>query len=91
MIDSNVRNLGEVDYDKQNRLKLQKTQVWLKNLKEVYLLLPLFVNRSITKKFPIETLLEMMDYSVKNLGEVEYDKQSRLQHKKNQVPPNNSK
>ena len=30
MMDSNVRNLGEVDYDKQNRLKLQKTQVWLK-------------------------------------------------------------
>jgi len=38
----------------------------------VYLLLPLYINQSITKKFPIEILLEMMDYSVKSLEEVEY-------------------
>jgi hypothetical protein len=39
----------------------------------VYLLLPLYINKSITKKFPIETLLEMMDSSVESLGKVEYD------------------
>ena len=45
---------------------------------EVYLLLALYINRSITKKFPIETLLETIDSSVINPGEVEYDKQNWL-------------
>ena len=40
---------------------------------EVYLFLLLYINRSITKHFPIEILLEMMDSSVKNLEKVEYD------------------
>ena len=44
-----------------------------------------------TEKFPIELLLEMMDSSVKNLGEFEYDKQNRLQRQKTQVSPNNVK
>jgi len=30
MIDSSTKNLGEVEYDKQNRLELQKTQAWSK-------------------------------------------------------------
>ena len=41
---------------------------------EVHLLMPLHINRSITKYFPIKTHMEMMDSSVKNLGEAEYDK-----------------
>ena len=45
---------------------------------EGYLLLPLHINRSITKKFPIEILLEMIDSNIKNLGEAEYDKQNWL-------------
>ena len=36
-----------------------------------YLLLPMYINRPITKKIPIETLLEMIDSSIKNLGELE--------------------
>jgi len=51
----------------------------------VYLLLPLYINQSITKKFPIEILLEMMDSNVKRPGEVEYAKQNWLQHQKTQV------
>jgi len=33
----------------------------------------LYINQSLTKKFPIETLLEMIDCSVKSPGEFEYD------------------
>ena len=32
-VDSNVRNAGEVEYGKQNRLQRQKTQVLPKNFK----------------------------------------------------------
>ena len=39
---------------------------------EVNLLLALYINQSITKKFQTEKLLEMMDSSVRSLGEVEY-------------------
>ncbi len=59
---------------------IKKTQVWLKNRSEVYLPLPLHINQSITKKFPIDTLLETIDSSVRSLGEVEYDKHNRVQH-----------
>ena len=90
MKDSNVRSHGEVEYDKQNCLQHQKSQVWLKNRSEVYLLLPLHINRSITKKFPIETLLEMIDSSVRSFAEVEYNNQSSLQHQKIQVRPKSS-
>ena len=38
---------------------------------EVYVLLLLYINWSITKKFLIETLLEMIDPSVRSPGEVE--------------------
>ena len=58
---------------------------------EVYHILPLYTNRSTTKKFPTKTFLEMMDCSVSNPEEVEYDKQNYLQHQKTQVSPNNSK
>ena len=49
---------------------------------EVYLFLLLYINRSITKKFPIEILLEMMDSNIGNHEEVEYDKQNRLHDQK---------
>ena len=45
----------------------------------------LYINQSLTKKFPIETLLEMIDSSVLSLGEFNYD------HQKTQVWPENSK
>ena len=67
-VDSSVRNPGEVEYDKQNRLQRQKSQAWPKNWCEGHLQLSLFINRSVTKKFPIETLSEMIDSSVRSLG-----------------------
>ena len=59
-----------------------KTQFFFPRVAHVYLLLPLNVNRFITKYFPIKTLLKMMDSSVKNLGEFEYDNQNCLRHQK---------
>src|SRR4051794_4494377 len=78
-MDSSVRNHGDTEYDKQNWLQRQKIRS-MDNLP-----LPRYINRSITKNFPIETLLEMMDSSVKSLGEVEYDNQNCLKHQKNPV------
>ena len=85
MMDSSVKNLEEFEYDKHNWLYRQKTQVRPKRRSEGYLLLPLYINQSVTKIFPIETLLEMIDSSIKDLGKVEYDKQNWLQHHKTQV------
>ena len=48
-------------------------------------------NPVVTKKFPTKTLLKMIDSSVKNLGEVEYDNQNSLQHRKIQVRQKNLK
>jgi len=61
---------------------IKKPQLSRKTRSEVYLLLPLYINRSITKKFLIETIPEMMDSSVKNLGEAEYNKQIGFNIKK---------
>ena len=52
---------------------VKKPQLSRKTQSEVYLVLPLYINRSITKKFPIETIPEMIDSSVKSLEKVEYD------------------
>ena len=71
-----MRNLGEIEYGKQNWLQHQKNLVHSKSQSEGYLPLPLYINWSITKRFLIETLLEMIDSSIRNLGEVEYDKQN---------------
>ena len=71
MVDSSVKNHGEAEYDIQICLRYQEIQVWPKFRSEVYLFLLLYINRSITKMFLTEKLLEMMDSSVKNLGEVE--------------------
>ncbi len=61
MIDSSVRSLGEVEYDKQNWLQYRETRVRLNILNEVYHLFPLFINWSITKYFLTKTLLKMTD------------------------------
>ncbi len=72
-IDSRVRSHGELEYDKQNWLQYQETRVRLKIQAEVHLLLLLFKNlkQSIPKKFPIKTISERTDSSIKNLGQVE--------------------
>ena len=59
--------ISKTDYN------VKKPKLDQESRSEGYLLLPLYVNRSITKKFLIETILEMIDSSVKSLGEVEYD------------------
>jgi hypothetical protein len=56
-----------------------------------YLLLSLYISWSVTKKFLIKVLLEMIDSSVRNPGEVEYDKQISLQRQEIPVQPKNSK
>ena len=61
MVDSSVKSLGELEYDNQNSLQHLKIQVRQKNFNWGLPLLPLHKNRSRTKKFPIEILLEMID------------------------------
>jgi hypothetical protein len=61
---------------------IKKPKFGSKILSEVYLILPLHINRCIAKKFPIEILLERIDSGVKIHGEFEYDKQNCLQHQK---------
>jgi hypothetical protein len=53
---------------------IRKPQLGQKIRSEGYLLLPPHINQSITKKLPIEILLKMVDSSIKDHGEVEYDK-----------------
>ena len=60
---------------------------YLKIRSEDYLLLPLYINRSIAKNLLIEKLLEMIDSSIENCGEVEYDIQNCLRHQKFQIRP----
>ena len=57
--------MSKIAYD------IKKTKYGRKIHNEVNLLLALYINRSLTKNFPIEKLLEMMDSSVESLGEVE--------------------
>ena len=71
MIVSSIKNPGEVEYDKQNWLQHQKISVLRTIRSEINLLLALYINQSITKKFPTEKLLEMIDSSVRSPGEVE--------------------
>ncbi len=73
MIDSSERSLGEVEYDKQNWLQYRETRVRMKIQTEVHLLLLFFknLNQSIPKKFPIKTISERTDSSIKNLGQDE--------------------
>ena len=92
MIEYSIKNLEEVEYDKQNCLRVQKTLArptipilfsyhCLTNHRQCT------KNSFLTKKFPIKTLSEMVDSSVKNPGEFEYDKQNRLQVQKTLARP----
>ena len=56
-------------------------------VEHVYLLLPLYINQSIKKKSPIETLFEVMNSSVKSHGEAEYEIQICLRYQEFQVWP----
>ena len=83
--DSSIRNLGEVEYDKQSKLQRQKNQARPKKRNEGHLLLSMYINRFITKNFLIEILTEMINSSARSHGEVKYNKQNCLQHQKNPV------
>ena len=50
---------------------IKKSQFDRKIRSEVYVLMLLYMNWSITKNFPIETLLKMIDSSVRSPGEAE--------------------
>jgi hypothetical protein len=82
MIDSSIKKLRVDEDDKQNWLQHLKNPFDQKVGSEICLILPLFINRSITKYFPIETLLERIDSSVRSPGKFEYDDQNCLQRKK---------
>ena len=64
---------------------------WTRIWSEVHILLPLFINRSRAKNFPVETFLKVIVPSIKNLGEFEYGKQNCHRHQKTQVWLKNSK
>ena len=91
MANSSVKNPGKVEYDKQNCLQYQKTLAWPKSfILFVFSIVQLTI--ALVQKFvfnekmlPIKILLEMIDSSIKNCGEVEYDKQNCLQLQKIEV------
>jgi hypothetical protein len=86
-IDCSVRSPREFEYGNQIATDIKKPKSGWKIRSEVYLQLPLYKNwnRSITKKFPIETLLELIDSSARSLGEVEYDNNNWLAQQKTPV------
>ena len=57
--------MSKIAYD------IKKRQFGRKIRSEVYVIMLLYMNWSIIKKFPIETLLKMIDSSVRSPGEVE--------------------
>ena len=70
---------------------IRKPKFGRKIRSEVHLLMPLHINRSITKYFPIKTHFKIMHSSVKNLRKVEHDEQNWLRHQKTPVRPKNLK
>ena len=52
---------------------------------ELFLMMTLEFSISTSEKFPIKTLLKMIDSSIKKPREAEYDKQNLLKHQKTQV------
>ena len=54
-------------------------------------MLLLCINRFIAKNIPIKTLLNMIDSSIKNLGQVVYDNQNWAATSKTQVWLKNAK
>ena len=76
MIDSSLKSLGKLNMTIEILYNIKKFKFGRKIRSEGYFLLPLYINWSVTKKFPIKALSEMIDSSVKSLGEVEYDNQN---------------
>ena len=64
MTDSSIENLGKNECDKQNWLEHKAALLSRKIWSEGCLVLPLYKNRFITKKFPTKILLEMIDSSI---------------------------
>ncbi len=69
--------ISKTDYNFKKRKLDRKIQ------SEVYILFPPYI----TEKLPIETLSEMIDCSVKSLGEVDYDNENCLRYQKILVRP----
>ncbi len=79
-IDSSVKNLGEIEYDKQNYLRQWQIGIRPQNSQCTCVTVTVSGNLFATKKFPIKILLEMIVSSRKQLGEAEYDKQIHPQY-----------
>ena len=82
-----LETLGKSNMISKTDYSFRKPKFGRKIRSEVYLFMLLYIDGSVTKKFLIETLLKMIDSSVRNLGEVEYDKQNWMQHQKTPVRP----
>ena len=80
MIGSSVRSPGEVESITFKSVLIRKFLLWtdLCTVAIAGRFSALYINQSLTKKFPIETFLEMIDSSVKSPGEFEYDYQNCL-------------
>jgi hypothetical protein len=85
MIHSSITSLRKHDYDHQNYLWRQKLGQYGTKIRRWD------KNRSITKKFPIKLVFQMMDSSIKNIGEFQYDKWNCLWHQKTLTWPKNLK
>ena len=76
MIDSSVKTVEKSNVMSEIAYDIKKAQFGRKIGSEIHLLIPRNINQSITKYFSIKTHMEIMNSSVKNLGEAEYDKQN---------------
>ncbi len=59
--------ISKTDYN------VKEPKLGRKNRSVANVLLPLYINWPITKNFSVKILSEMIDSSIKNLEEVEYD------------------
>ena len=73
MIDSSVRSLGEVESIISKSVLIRNFLVMdrFSEKFDVHIATVLYINRSLTKYFPIETLLKMVDSSVRSPEKVE--------------------
>ena len=88
MANSNVKNHGEVEYNKQTVYNFRKIKFdellvsYTQTSQYIYPTVTMYGNPVATKKFLIKTLSKMINSSVKNPAKVEYDKQNCLQYQK---------
>ena len=66
----NLKNTGGIPLSAPNKIKKPKISVFLYGTVQC----SDYMNRSIAKKFLIETLFKMVDSNTKNLEDLEYDK-----------------